>query len=283
MSPEPEPHEFDQALGQTERAGRPGVYDLSLSDDWRVGGGLNGGFLLAQVGRALRSALAAQEHPDPFALSAYYLTASTAGAAAVETTVLRRGRVMSTAQASLTQPDGVGGWVERVRALATYGDLRALPDDVRTSASPPAIPPPQDCLGAELAPPGVRAVAPFLDRFELRLDPATAGWAAGQPSGQGEIRGWFRLPDGREPDPLLLLLAVDALPPVTFDLGLFGWAPTLELTVHVRADPAPGWLLVRHATRNFAGGLLEEDAEVWDSGGRLVAQARQLARAPLPR
>jgi hypothetical protein len=88
--------------------------------------------------------------------------------------------------------------------------------------------------------------------------------------------------DPREPDPLLLLLAVDALPPVTFDLGLPGWAPTLELTAHVRASPAPGWLRVRHATRNLAGGLLEEDAEVWDAAGRLVAQSRQRARAPRP-
>jgi hypothetical protein len=63
-------------------------------------------------------------------------------------------------------------------------------------------------------------------------------------------------------------------------MGLEGWAPTLELTAHVRAKPAPGWLRVRVSTRNFAGGLLEEDAEVWDSRGRLVAQSRQLARAP---
>lgn len=86
--------------------------------------------------------------------------------------------------------------------------------------------------------------------------------------------------DGREPDPVMLLLAVDALPPVTFDLGLSGWVPTLELTAHVRAVPASGWLRVTHATRNHAGGLLEEDCEVWDSAGRLVAQSRQLARAP---
>ena len=58
------------------------------------------------------------------------------------------------------------------------------------------------------------------------------------------IRGWLRLADGREPDPLMLLLARDALPPVAFDLGLSGWTPTLELTVHVRARPAPGWLRV---------------------------------------
>ena len=58
------------------------------------------------------------------------------------------------------------------------------------------------------------------------------------------------------------------------------WAPTLELSAHIRALPVTGWLRVRVSTRNFAGGLLEEDAEVWDSADRLVAQSRQLARAP---
>jgi hypothetical protein len=75
---------------------------------------------------------------------------------------------------------------------------------------------------------------------------------------------------------------VDGLPPVTFDLGLFGWAPTLELSVHVRARPAPGWLRVRHETRNLAGGMFEEDCQVWDAADRLVAQSRQLAHLPRP-
>ncbi|MGA9746118.1 MAG: thioesterase family protein, partial [Nocardioides sp.] len=56
----------------------------------------------------------------------------------------------------------------------------------------------------------------------------------------------------------------------------------LELGVHLRARPAPGWLRVMHRTRNLAGGLFEEDAEVWDSAGRLVAQSRQLAKVPRP-
>jgi hypothetical protein len=131
-----------------------------------------------------------------------------------------------------------------------------------------------------MAPPGSAGDLPFLHRFDMRLDPDTVGWAIGEPSHRGVIQGWVRMADGREPDPLMLLLAVDTLPPVTFDMGLPGWAPTLELSAHIRANPAPGWLRVRVSTRNFAGGLLEEDAEVWDTRDRLVAQSRQLARAP---
>jgi hypothetical protein len=64
---------------------------------------------------------------------------------------------------------------------------------------------------------------------------------------------------------------------VTFDLGMFGWVPTIELTTYVRAQPAPGWLACRMAARLLADGWLDEDAELWDSEGHLVAQARQLA------
>ena len=103
------------------------------------------------------------------------------------------------------------------------------------------------------------------------------GWADGKPSGNMEIRGWCRLRDGTEPDPLVLLQMGDAFPPVTFDLGLFGWVPTIELTTYVRAQPAPGWLACRMSARLLADGWIDEDAELWDSEGHLVAQARQLA------
>jgi hypothetical protein len=119
-----------------------------------------------------------------------------------------------------------------------------------------------------------------MERFDIRFDPACVGWAMGAPSGHGHIQAWFRMADGHDVDPVGLLMVCDALPPVTFDLGRPGWAPTLELTVHVRAVPAPGWLKVSHRTRNVAGGMFEEDCEVWDSAGRLVAQSRQLAMLP---
>lgn len=253
---------------------------MTLDAGWTIGFAVNGGLVLAVLGQALRRTLGPGGHPDPLAISAYYLSATAPGPATVTTDVLREGRTMATGQATLVQSDEDGAPVERVRALSTYGALDRFSGDVRTSAVPPDLPPPERCVGADTAPPGSVGDLPFLHRFDLRLDPDTVGWALGEPSHRGVIQGWLRMADGREPDPLMLLLAVDTLPPVSFDMGLPGWAPTLELTAHVRARPAPGWLRVRTSTRNLAGGLLEEDAEVWDAQDRLVAQSRQLARAP---
>jgi hypothetical protein len=271
--------EFDRDTAVAARADEPGAYAADLSGGWTIIRAVNGGYLLAVVARALRAAL---PHPDPLTITAHYLTASEPGPAVVRTQTVRAGRSMSTGQASLFQRDAEGREVERIRVIAGYGDLAALPDDVRTAAKPPLMPPYADCVGSQDAPEGgpVTGSTAILDRLDLRLDPATAGWAVGAPSGAGDMRGWLGLADGRDHDALSLLLAVDALPPTAFDLGLKGWTPTLELTVHLRTRPAPGPLRVALTTRNLAGGLLEEDAQVWDSADRLVAQSRQLARAP---
>ncbi|MEU1001199.1 MULTISPECIES: thioesterase family protein [Streptomyces] len=268
--------EFDRDTALTRRA--PGVYDIDLSAGWTIISAVNGGYLLAVLGRALADTL---PHADPFTISAHYLTASQPGPAVVRTDVVRTGRTLSTGQASLFQYDDEGREVERIRVLASYGDLDTLPDDVRTTARPPAIPPLEHCFGPEDGPAPVDGSSAITERLMLKLDPSTLGWALGQPSGKGEMRAWFGLKDGRDHDPLSLLLAVDALPPTAFELGLKGWVPTVELTVHVRCRPAPGPLRVSITTRNLAGGFLEEDAEVWDSADRLVAQSRQLARVRL--
>ncbi|MFX4291475.1 hypothetical protein [Streptomyces bohaiensis] len=96
----------------------------------------------------------------------------------------------------------------------------------------------------------------------------------------GRTAGWFVFADGRDPDPPALLPVGDAMPPAAFGLGVTGWTPTVELATHVRARPAAGPLCVVAVTRNPASGFLEEAAEVWDSAGRLVAQARRPARMP---
>lgn len=125
----------------------------------------------------------------------------------------------------------------------------------------------------------VAVPVPILDHIDVRLDPATAGRAFGRPARRAEMRGWVRFHDGRPPDPLALLQAVDALPPASFELGVMAWAPTVELTAYIRRQPAPGWRACVARSRLLDGGWFDEEAEVWDQRGALVAQSRQLAGA----
>ncbi len=270
-------HELDRGI-----AVRPvgtGEYAVDLDGGWSVGGGLNGGYLLAVVGNALRTALAGDGELEPVSVSCYYLSPARPGPARVRVRPVRVGGQRATVAATLVQVED-GTAAERLTVLAVLGPLEG--GEVERQDAAPQLPPQADCVPTTMAPEEVRRFAPLMERFDLRLDPAYAGWAVGQPSGTGVIQGWLSLSDGRPWDPLGLLLAVDALPPVTFDLGKPGWAPTVELTVHVRAHPAPGPLRVRHHTGNISGGYFEEDCGVWDATGRLVAQSRQLALLPRP-
>jgi hypothetical protein len=56
----------------------------------------------------------------------------------------------------------------------------------------------------------------------------------------------------------------------------------VQLTTHLFARPAPGWVQGRFRTRVQGGNFIDEDGELWDATGRLVATTRQLAllRAP---
>jgi hypothetical protein len=63
------------------------------------------------------------------------------------------------------------------------------------------------------------------------------------------------------------------------NLGPSGWSPTVELTWQMRAVPAPGWLALHASGRLVSDGWFDEEVEVWDSAGKLVAQSRQIARS----
>ena len=191
------------------------------------------------------------------------------------------GRTVSTAEIRVLQPGDDGRLHERVRMTGTFGSLDRA-DPVHRAPTPPRVPGPEECLPATRDSSPVAAPIAVLDRMDARIDPSTAGFAVGRPTNRGVIRAWLRMRDGREPDAAMLPYAVDALMPVSFDLGAPGWAPTMELTGQLLGRPAPGWLLVEMTTDTVVGDLLLEDVCVWDSTGRLVARSRQLAGVRLP-
>jgi hypothetical protein len=58
--------------------------------------------------------------------------------------------------------------------------------------------------------------------------------------------------------------------------------PTLDLTVYIRALPAPGPLRLRMRAQLIQDGFADEVCEGWDARGRLVFQSTQLAALRLP-
>jgi acyl-coenzyme A thioesterase PaaI-like protein len=282
-----EAHAFDRATAVSHSAlGDPSApREVNVDAGWTIGGRPNGGYLLATMARAAGAALASAEgpdHPHPIAATAHYVASPDPGPAQVHTEVLRRGRRMSQVRARL-----VRGGSPQVEATLTLGRHDGAAAQWWTDLDAPALPPMEDCVRLGGVGPG-GVVLPIMDHVDIRLDPATAGFREGRPSGLAELRGWLAFADGRAPDPLALLYVADAFPPATFELATVGWVPTLELTVYVRAVPAPGPLVVRHRAHLVEADLVDEVCHVWDSRGRLVAQATQLAGlrvgdAPAPR
>jgi hypothetical protein len=246
-----------------------GRYGADVSADWTIAGKPNGGYLLAILGRA---AVAAGAHPHVIAASAHFLRPPDTGPVEITVDVLRAGRSASQLRARMWQ-DGQAC----VEALVTTSTLDADSKPYWTGGLDlPELAPRERCLRVPpVAPTGMPV--PIMNQVDLRLDPADTGFARGEPSGRGVLRGWLELPAGEPFDPVALLYAIDAFPPATFEVELTGWVPTLELTGYVRALPEPGPVQVLHKAQVIGAQRVDEVCSVWDATGRLVAQGTQLA------
>lgn len=218
---------------------------------------------------------AASQRAQPISLTAHYLAPGQPGPVETRTEIVKAGRTFTTVAASLHSEDR-----RLLHLLGTFGEPIDQPEPRHVIGAPPTLPDPDACAPMMAPPEGSDAPA-LRHRIDVRLHPDDAPRLDGPRSGDAVIRGYFRLHDDEPMDTFAVLLAADAFPPTVFNLDLApGWVPTVELTAHLRAVPVPGWLRCRFATRFMANGLLEEDAEIWDESGQLVAQARQLALIP---
>jgi acyl-CoA thioesterase len=260
-------YDFDHATAVTPDGDG---FRAEVDAGWTIGGRPNGGYLVAL---ATRAALAVANQPHPLAVSAQFVSPPTPGPAELETTVLRSGRSVDSLRAALLQ-DGQ----PRLEALVSAGRLEPDARPSWVAGGPPELAPVEDCLrGQAELPWGVRV--PIMEHLDVRLDPSSVGWFKGDPSGSLRMLGWVRFADDRPVDPLALLQVVDALPPASFELGIVGWAPTVQLSVYLRGLPANGWLRCAVHGSLFESGWFDEQVEVWDERGRLVAQGHQLAGA----
>ncbi|MGW5684246.1 thioesterase family protein [Nonomuraea sp. NPDC003754] len=244
-----------------------GVYDVCLDPGYSIGGPLNGGYLMAVL---LRAAVDASPHAHPVSTAVQFLRAPRPGPAKVVVEPLKAGGTAAFARVRLVQDD-----VAQLESLVTTATLTDA-EPIYADKSVIGMPDIAEC--GKLPDPKPESGMTLNAQLEMRFDPPTIGWLHGRPTGRPEARAYFRMAEPQDPDPFVLALAVDALPPVVFSAGQRGWAPTVDLTWHLRALPAPGWLTLLGSGRLVADGWFDEEVEVWDSAGRLVAQSRQLAR-----
>jgi len=249
-----------------------GLYRVDLTSDWDTANKTpNGGYILALLQHATMFEAAPTGHPDPLTIAVTYFRPAHAGAADIRVHQVRRGRRVSTYDALLTQ-DGK----EIAHAVVSAHDWDAAGSTEHLPHAAPEMPPPDVCADLGTLMPG--RMVPILDRYTYRAA-SIPGWLEGAPSGTTESLCWIRAADRRPIDAMLAGAMVDAFPPVTAEIGHLASA-TIQLTVHYRRRPeipAGGWALGHVVTRHVIAGYHDEDAELWDEQGRLIAQSRQLA------
>ncbi len=249
-----------------------GDFVATIADSWDIAGNANGGYLLAILGAAMREA---SGRPDPLTVTAHFLAPGKPGSAELQVSVVKQGRQLVTVSGMAVQNGR-----PILQAIGTFGDLDSMAEEVSlTSLVRPTIAPLDRCLDRQGA--AAKVDVGIVHKVLVALDPRDSGFSVGQPSGRAEINGWFEFRDQRPLDSLALLLVCDVFPPAVFNVEIApGWVPTVELTVHVRARPAPGPLQCRFATEVVQNGAINEDGVVWDSAGTVVAQSRQYALLP---
>ena len=244
-----------------------GRHRVQVTGDWDTANGTpNGGYVLALLQHAV---LQDSAHPDPLSVSVTYFRPALPGPADIRVREVRKGRRVSTYDAVLTQDDR-----EIAHAVVSTHDWDATGTIEHTPHAAPDVPGPQECADVSASIPA--GMMPILDRYRYRA-PQLPGWFRGEPSGRTEAVCWIRAADERPVDALLAGAMVDAFPPATVEIGHMASA-TIQLTVHHRRPPTGSvWALGHVVARHVIAGYHDEDVELWDEQGRLIAQSRQLA------
>lgn len=260
---------YDPCAPNVLRSLGDGSFTAELHPDWAIKERPHGGYLLALLAKAATDGSAL----DPLSISAQFLRPPKVGPVLLRVEELKAGRTVTVVRACLEQSGRTC-----VDATVTLGKLPSGEPDWAERSTMPVNPP---STAIDLA--GVGSGKSFgLARIcDLRLEPDGAGFLNGSTDAPPRLRLWAR-PRTSQPDLLFSLIAGDLSMPSVFNLGRFGWAPTVQLTALLRARPANGWLRLAVESKTVHGPWFDEDTRVFDSTGQLVCQARQLALSGTP-
>jgi acyl-CoA thioesterase len=257
-----ETHQLDRDTALEPLA--EGLWRGRISEAWWIVAGPFGGYVSGFFTRALMAV--APDRP-PRSLTVHFLEPPAAGDVDVSAEVLRVGGAMTTVSLRMTQngrPIAVA-----LASAATWKDGQAEWAD---AAMPdvPSVAQSRQFGGSNVSP-------RFFENFDIRF---AAGGTPETASERAYNAAWMRHKPGRPLDHLAVTALADGWMPAAFSrLGRFAIVPTLDLTIHFRAPlPHDGeWALVTNTSRISAGGVWDQDTDVWAADGTLLAHGRQLA------
>ena len=256
---------FDRDTALTEVS--HGIYEGEIREHWWVGRGPLGGYVMAIALRGMQLA-AGDDARQPRTVTMHFVRAPVAGPVTVRPTVERAGRSVSFVTARMEQEGRLIGL-----AIAAFGVAWESPRFDRLPM--PEVDPPGPRVPAR--PPFDGPPLPFTQLLTMQHRFGAMPFSAADDALAG---GWTGLLEERPVDALALVMLADAWFPTPFPLlSAPAVAPTVELTVHLRA-PLPlddTVVLGRFHSAQVRDGFFDEDGALWTPDGTLVAQSRQLA------
>ena len=257
-------HQFDQDTSL--KLDEPFSFTGPISDNWSINGVPDGGYLMAILAKAMMHQSAMKSTPI---ITANFLSRCEPGDAKITIDKIAASRQFSRFQGSLSQKSK-----EKIRAIGTFADENQECFLESCEVSCPEIAELKECVQVPEIPKYT-----LFSQMDIRLDPVCIGWWSGKLSDTSESKGWIKFKQDRPFDVLSVLLIADSFPPaVLSSQGMVAWVPTIELSVNIRKIPTTDWLKCSFRTRFITCGLLEEDGEIWDQEGELVAISRQIAQ-----
>lgn len=215
-------------------------------------------------------------------LTTVYAAAVPSGPVTIDVEVLRRGRSMSQAMATVHGLDDDAGHT----TVAVFG--RPRPGFEFTDLVMPDVPDPDDCPSfRDPLPEGVEMNGPpfaFWDMVEGRPALGHAPWETYEPTSSDNAM-WYRLDDSPRRadgtlDPLALVVYGDTMPGSVRERmgpGHPEWyPPSADLTVHLLRQPRSEWILGHSRARHSGDGYASLEMRLWDPAVGLVAHSSQI-------
>ena len=268
--------------------GRPGSYRAEVTGDWNAPVLPQGGILAAIAARAMTAALSDTEK-SLRSITTVFAAQVPPGPVEIDVSVLRRGKAMSQATATLRSVGSEAGHT----SVAVFGGVR--PGYVFTDLVAPDVPGPLQCRSFRDPPPEGAPDRPF--RTATFWENVEARWAMGHwwweewvPTTSEQAK-WVRFDeppftDDRVLDPLALVALCDTMPAAVGERmgpGQAMWmAPSADLTVHLLGEATSEWLLAHGRARSAGDGYASLELALWDPATGLVAYGTQMMLFSFP-